>query len=182
MAIIEIVIIAVLSIILLGLVIYILYESVFAYISIRGPIFVSSAENRIKSAIELLGEINTDTKIVDLGSGDGIVLKAIAEKCPSKHIYGFEVNPFLVRRSQKMIQEAGLADRVHIIQKNFWDVDLAEFDVIFIYFNRTTIKKFDSKLKLVFRDGQKIISNYFKLSSFEPIKTINNVHLYELHH
>lgn len=174
------VIIAFLSIVVLGLFVFIVYQSVFAYISIRGPVFVSSAENRIVSAIELLGEIDENTKIADLGSGDGIVLKAIAGKCSSKHIYGFELNPFLVRRSQKMILESGLGDRVHISQKNFWDLNLADFDVIFIYFNLPTIKKFDAKFKKEFHPGQRLISNYFKLPSIEPVQTINSVHLYEI--
>ena len=70
-------------------------------------------------------------KTVDLGSGDGRLVIALA-KAGAK-AYGFEVNPFLMKRANKKIKQEGLDSNAFVYLKNLWKQDLSDFDIVTIY-------------------------------------------------
>ena len=174
-------IIAILVIAILAMIGLVLYQSVFLFIAARGPTYVPTADDKLAAMLTLCDHISTPvSRVADLGSGDGKVILALAHRFPRVEIHGYEINPFLVRRSRKAIAAAGFSDRVHIHQKSFWDVDYSLYDVLFIYFNAFTIRSFEQTLMREKKRGVHIISNYFRFEHQTPVRSLNDVHHYEL--
>ena len=63
----------------------------------RGAIYFPNTPANVEVAMTLAG-IGPGVHVVDLGSGDGRLLVACAERGAAAE--GYEINPFLVRRSR----------------------------------------------------------------------------------
>ena len=119
------------------------FIEVFLPLFFRGGMYVPSKDGRVKKMIDLL-EIKRGEKVIDLGSGDGRVVIALAQA--GAQAYGYEINPFLVSRARKKIKKLGLDKKAFIFQKNFWKEDLSEFDAVAVYGLPNMMKGLENKL------------------------------------
>jgi precorrin-6B methylase 2 len=140
-----------------------------------GAIYVPTKRDRVERMVTLAG-VRPGEKAVDLGSGDGRLVIALARAGAEAH--GYEVNPLLVRRSRKSIRAAGLEDRVFICQGSFWDADLAAFDVIAVYGMQHVMGRLERKLEREMKDGARLVANSFDLPTWEPLEKSGGVYLY----
>lgn len=67
-----------------------------------------------------LAEVTSDDIIYDLGSGDGRVVIAGAQKCGARGV-GIDINPARIRQAQENAMEAGVCDRVDFRQENLFN-------------------------------------------------------------
>lgn len=172
------IIIIVLAFMLTALLLFVGHQAVFAFTMLHGPVFVPSADEKLAAMLDL-PTVPKHAKIIDLGSGDGKVLIALAKKFKT-HIDGVEINPILVRRSRKNIEKAGLSDQITVMSKSFWDVKLHDYDVVFLYGTSYIMKKLEQKVKVEMKPNTQFVSNFFRFPTLNPIKTKNDVHLYRL--
>lgn len=173
-------IVVIVFMIMLAVVIYVLsrvFFSLFTMSLFHGPYFAGTSPDRI-SSIKKLAEIKKGDKVVDLGSGDGRVLIALAKQ--GADATGLELNPWLVNKSEKRIKRAKLSDRINIKQTNFWQYGLSQYDVIVIYGIGYIMERLEKKLKQEVKPDARIISIYFQFPNLEPVKTDNEVHLYRI--
>lgn len=138
--------------------------------------FVPSAQDRLDTMIEL-SEVKTGQKSVDLGSGDGRVVIAMAKAGAEAH--GYEVNPKLVAEAQKNITEEGLEGKAFIHEMNFWDGDLSDFDVISVYGITSIMDRLEKKCQSELKSGAKVVSNYFTFPDWQPAVVKEKVYLYK---
>ena len=71
-------------------------------------------------------EIKSNSTVVDIGSGNGIISILLSKKIKAKKIYGVEVQSDVAEMSQRSIKLNGLENIVEIINKNIKDI----FDVL----------------------------------------------------
>jgi SAM-dependent methyltransferase len=94
----------------------------------HGPPYKSSDLSELEN---LLKELKLKKgKIVDLGSGDGRVVKLFAEK--GFYAHGIETNLFLYFYSLAKLA-FGNVKNAKIQFGNFWNVDYSKFDIIYIF-------------------------------------------------
>lgn len=141
------------------------------------PVFVRSSDERLATMLQL-PQIQSGDRLLDMGSGDGKVVIALAKKFPNCTVVGVEFNPALVQTSKKAIKAAGLNNRISIICQSFWKTDLSNFDVVFLYGTSYIMEKLEKKVRIEMRPGTQFVSNYFKFPTLKPKKTIAQVHLY----
>lgn len=91
-----------------------------------------------------------------------------------------EINPILVRSSRKHIAHKKLDALISIEHKSLWDVDLGQYDVVFLYGTSYIMKKLEKKVLNEMKHGSQVISNYFRFPNLKPNKTLNNVLLYKI--
>ena len=79
---------------------------------------------------------------VDLGSGDGRVVLAVAKRFSCKCV-GVECDSSRVVQSRKLAQQAGaaIAGRVTFYKADVCNVDLSKVDVVYVYLEASTLKK-----------------------------------------
>lgn len=137
--------------------------------------FVTTSSDKIKTLIQL-SECKRGGKVVDLGSGDGRVVIALARA--GFDVVGFEIRKELVERSLQKIAALGLDQKITIYHQNFWDANLSEFDLIYIYGMQSMLAKLEEKLETEMKVGAKFISNIFRLPHWKPQKVKDNFYVY----
>lgn len=142
----------------------------------QGAPFVPSGNKRIELMRQLANFKDTDV-FLDIGSGDGRVLRHVAKFV--KEARGIEINPILVLLSI-IINRIYRIDNINIIQKDFWNTDLSDVDVLFVYCIDSKMEKLEKKIKIEMRQGTRIVSNGFILPTINLAQEINKVSLYVL--
>lgn len=140
-----------------------------------GAVYVPTKEEKMKIILEF-AEIKPGNRAVDLGSGDGRLVIALAQN--GALVYGYEINPLLVKSSQKNISMLGLEDKAFIYGKNFWNQDLSGYDIVIIYGMTHVMEKLEKKLSKELKKNTKIISHGFVFPNWKPAKAKNNIYLY----
>jgi hypothetical protein len=148
----------------------------FIFPQIKGAVYVPSADERIQTMIDLL-KLKKGQIMTDLGSGDGRVLIAFAQKGIEAH--GYELNPILVRRAKENIRQAGLEKKAFVHWQSFWDVDFSQFDAVTVYGIPYIMKELEKKLWGNLKKGAKIASNAFTFPNWKPKQNKNDVYLYQ---
>lgn len=161
-----------LGIVILLVVIYFLWRPI-SHGAIYFPTTPRGVENMLK-----LADVQPGQKIVDLGSGDGRIVMALAKR--GVQATGYEINPVLARRSRDRIKKAGLADRATVYWESFWRIDLAQFDTIIVYGIPYIMRDLQKKLERELKPGTKIISNAYVFPGWTPVATEGKVMLYVL--
>jgi len=144
---------------------------------ICGTIYFPTTPANIDIAMKLAA-IGPGTQVVDLGSGDGRLLIACAER--GAHAEGYEVNPFLVHSSRQAIRAKGLGHLAVVHAKSMWRADLSKFDVVFVYGIPHIMKGLEKKFTGELKPGTKIVSNVFRLPDWKPVAQEGSVYLYEV--
>ena len=143
---------------------------------VRGAPPVPSSKRVIATFLEIAAEYRP-TKAVDLGAGDGRIVKALAEQ--GIEAYGYEINPLLVWWGNLRLKKAGLRRKGFLKTANLWSQNLGEFDFVVIYGLPNIMRHFEKKLEAELQPGALIVSNSFPLPTWKPVKKIENVYLYQ---
>lgn len=142
-----------------------------------GAFYASTREKTVKKMVEL-AQIKPGEKAVDLGSGDGRLVIALARA--DAKASGYEIDPFLVWLSRQKIRQAGLEKQAFIYRQSFWNKDLSEFDVVTIYGISQMMKRLEGKLKGELKAGARVVSNYYTFPDWAESKKEDRLHLYLL--
>lgn len=151
----------------------------FGFVVFRGSPYVPSRKNDIRQALRELYSIDSDDLLVDLGSGDGTVLREAAKI--GAIAVGYEINPILVVISRFLSHKY---KKIEIIFADFWSSQLPDkTTVVYIFSATRDMKNIIEKLqKETNRIGHKLnIISYG--SEFDDMKIVKNVgacHLYIL--
>lgn len=154
----------------LATVIYIIYIQL-----IPGAFYYPSAPDRVKTIFNNL-KINKNDTVIDLGSGDGRLLIAAAQK--GAKAIGYEMNPTIAYQSRQKIASLNLTNLITIKIKNFWKADLSSATVICVYQFPKYIKKLEKNLK---KSSHHVIvvSNNYPFPNQKPYLVKNNIYFYK---
>ena len=140
-----------------------------------GAWFEATPPEKVEQLIDLL-DIKPGQHAVDLGSGDGRVVLAMAKK--GAYAVGIEKDEKLVKESNHLIQLAGFSKHAKIIHANLWDIDLSSFEKVSVYQIKTIMKRLEQKLQKELPTGAYVVSNYWQFPTWKPSKKVGDVLLY----
>ncbi len=143
----------------------------------RGAIYDPSSHDQTRIIAEV-ASVRPGEKIADLGSGDGRVVIALAERGAEAH--GFEINPFLVRRSRINIRSAGLNGKAFIHWGSFWRADLSVFDAITVFQVGFVMGRLESKLRRELSPQARIVSHHWHFPTLVLKSVRQDVYLYKI--
>ncbi len=144
---------------------------------VHGAIFFPTTTRNVEAMIAL-ASLRAGDKVVDLGSGDGRIVIACAERGIKAE--GYEINPILVLLSRRAIRRAGVQDLAVIHWKSFWRADLALFNVIFVYGIPYIMSDLRRKFERELKPGTRVVSHVFQIPRWIPVKDKGNIHLYKI--
>ena len=113
-------------------------------------------------------QLKSEDKLVDLGCGDGCVLR-LFEKQGVKILSGYEVNfwAFTLAKLINIIKHS----RSKIYFKNFFKINLAEYNVVFCYLLEKQLSNLKEKFDQELKPGAKIISFDFEIKNWhKPVE------------
>lgn len=134
------------------------------------------SSGKVCRAILKASEDAPEGSIIDLGSGWGTLLFALARKYPDRKVIGYELSwvPWIYTYVYKIIYRL---HNVQIYRRNFLTADLSEASLLVCYlFPKGMI---DLQKKLAGESCPMLISSTFALPDCEPIETVRLDDLYK---
>lgn len=158
---------------------WLLFVSVvtFGFVVFRGAPYVPSRKRQLAVAFDELYPLSQHDVLVDIGSGDGIVLREAAKR--GARAIGYELNPVLVLISRLLSRQQPL---VATQLADFWFVSLpADTTVVYVFGESRDIVKMAKKVRDEAQRLQKsltFISYGFIVPGIEPVKKVGPYYLY----
>jgi hypothetical protein len=149
----------------------------FGFVVFRGAPYVPSKKDDIKRAFDELYPLKKSDLLVDIGSGDGVVLRQAAAR--GARAVGYELNPLLVVLSRWFSRKQ---PTVEIYLADFWSAKLPQqTTVVYTFGESRDIKKMADKIASeAKRLGKPLlfISYAFDVPHLTPIKKVGAHYLY----
>lgn len=150
----------------------------FGFVVFRGAPYVPSKKRQLAIAFDELYPLSEKDMLVDIGSGDGIVLREAAKR--KARAIGYELNPILVLITKLLSRHQPL---VEVRLADFWFVQLPpETTVVYVFGETRDIKKMAKKVQdEATRLNKKLffISFGFTVSGLKPVEKAGAYYLYE---
>ncbi len=158
--------------------IQLLFASLFFFLCLA---FVSGApyvpsNKRAAEAMIRLSKLKKDTRVIDLGSGDGRLLFLAAKQGASAT--GFEINPYLVLLTQLRALFGHYRGSVSVSWTNLWKARISDADVVFIYLLPWRMEELAKKLSSELKVGTLIVSNSFIFPNWKIVDKDEINHIY----
>lgn len=127
---------------------------------------VPTKQERIRKALKL-AKLKPRETLYDLGAGDGRVLFIAAREFGAKAV-GIEVGPIQCALIWLRLTANGLGDQVQIKWANFYNADVREADVVFVYATSTETMKLAPHLEKQMKPGSRLVSISADFPEWEP--------------
>lgn len=131
-----------------------------------GP-FVPTPVNVVDAALELAGVGERDV-VYDLGSGDGRIVLAAAQRFGAKSV-GIEWDEALCAQTSGEVRRLGLQDRVKVVQGDIFKQDVSAATVVTGYLLPKSWERLGPILKSQLKAGARVVSVNDPIPGWQPI-------------
>ena len=111
----------------------------------------------IVDAVLELAQVGDNDLVYDLGSGDGRIIPAAAQKFQARSV-GIEWNPSLCEEVSSVIAKLGLEDRVKVIEGDILDQDISPATVVTGYLLPKSWERLAPILERQLASGTRVVS------------------------
>jgi len=115
----------------------------------------------------VLARVKKGDVIYDLGSGDGRILIAAAQKYGARGV-GYEIDAGLVKLARENVRRAGVDKLVEIRQEDFLAADLSPASVVTLYLSYDGNLAVRNQLNLQLKPGTRVVSYTFDMGEWQP--------------
>lgn len=137
----------------------------------KGAPYVPTPPHVVWRMLEL-AEVSSDDVVYDLGSGDGRIVLAAAQRYGARGV-GIEIDPELVQKARKKARQLGVADRVTFRQRDLFEVDLSDATVVMLYLWPDMNNRLRPKLKRMLDPGDRVVSHSFDIDGWAADTTVS---------
>ena len=148
--------------------------------------YVASPAHVVDLMLEM-AKIKPGETVYDLGSGDGRIVIAAAEKYKAKAV-GVEISPKLVASATADIERAGLSGQARVMQGDVLQTDFTGADVVTMYLETQLNAKLRPRLEKFLRPGARVVSHDYPVPGWKAarVETVEGrqmhvIYLYEIH-
>lgn len=141
-----------------------------------GAPYVPTRSDRIKTIVKVI-EPKPGMNIVDLGSGDGRVVRALAKS--GAIVIGYEIQWLLVIWS-RILSKIKHLPTAQFYRQNLFNVNLKNYDVIVMYALPNMMHQLRQKFEAELQPGAKVISVAFPIDGWEHTSVENGVYVYKI--
>ena len=131
-----------------------------------GPPSRPTRPERIRHALKLVNLQSNET-LYDLGAGDGRVVLMAAREFGANTV-GIEVGPVQCVVIWLRIVASGLEDKIRLKWGNYFQADLSQADVIYVYATSREIMRLASHLQQQLKPGARVVSISADFPEWEP--------------
>lgn len=113
-----------------------------------------------------MAKVTKDDYVIDLGSGDGRVVRLAAQKYGARG-FGVDLDTELVSRSMRLARRDGVADRVAFAAQDLFATGIADATVLTMYLLPAVNMKLRPRLLSELKPGTRIVSHDFDLEDWK---------------
>ncbi|MFA5365101.1 MAG: methyltransferase domain-containing protein [Candidatus Bathyarchaeia archaeon] len=133
--------------------------------------FVASPTSVVRQML-ILADLKPGDVLYDLGSGDGRAVIMAAQDFGATSV-GIELRDDLTKKALTTINELGLNEKVQIIQKDIFHVNLSSADVVFLYLTTSANERIKPKMESELKPGTRVVSHDYEVLGWKP-ERVNN--------
>jgi protein-L-isoaspartate O-methyltransferase len=130
------------------------------------PPFITTPPEVVERMLAMVGTRPEDL-VVDLGSGDGRIVIAAAQKFGARGL-GIELDAALVDKSRKAARAAGVEDKVSFVHGDVLVADISRATVVTVYLLPALMAKLQSRFIDELAPGTRIVSHAFTMTGWVP--------------
>ena len=122
-----------------------------------------------------LAGVGSQDVVYDLGSGDGRIVIAAAQKFGARGV-GFDIDTALVAKARSNAQQAGVEGRASFRVQDAMTVDVSDATVVTLYLLAASNVKLRPLLTRALRPGARIVAHNYPIGDWEPdvVDTFND--------
>jgi cyclopropane fatty-acyl-phospholipid synthase-like methyltransferase len=128
--------------------------------------YVPSPDSVVEAILQLAQVTATDI-VYDLGSGDGRIPIAAAQRYGAIGV-GVEIDARLNRDAVDSAKKAGVSDRVRFLTQDLFEADISQATVVTLFLLPRINQDLMPKLKRELRPGTRIVSHQFDMGEQWP--------------
>ena len=114
-----------------------------------------------------LAKVGPRDVVYDLGSGDGRIVIAAAQKYGARGV-GIDIDPARIAESETNAKQAGVERRVTFRQQDVLQTDVSDATVVTLYMLSAINVKLRPILTKQLKPGTRIVSHSFAMGDWEP--------------
>ena len=150
-----------------------LFIATFGLAAFVGAPYLPIMKQDYEPLLDLAGVKDGQT-LIDLGSGDGRLMRAAAAR--GARVIGYEINPLLYLVSLAVCWP--YRTQVSVRLGDYWHAKLPESDVIYVFLLNRLMGRLDSKLRHELTRDTKVVSFVFEFPGRTPVATSRNAFVY----
>jgi SAM-dependent methyltransferase len=118
-----------------------------------------------------LADVGADDVLYDLGSGDGRIVIAAAERYGTQGI-GVDIDPKRVQEANANAEAAGVTELVEFREQDLFETDFSEATVVTLYLLSEINLRLKPRLLQELEPGTRIVSHAFDMGNWEPEESV----------
>jgi len=126
----------------------------------------------VVDAMLRMAAVNEKDYVVDLGSGDGIIVLSAARQYKASGM-GVDIDANLVTQSNERAQKLGITARVKFVQDDVFRADLSRASVLTLYLLPDMMIRLRAKLFNELKPGTRVVSHDYHLGDWSPDDSIS---------
>jgi len=145
----------------------------FALTVVTGAPYLPTLRRDYEEILDAL-DLPVGATVVDLGSGDGRFLRAVARR--GVRGVGYEVNPILWLVSRVVVRTHGDLVRIHLA--NYWRRRLPPADAVYVFQIARIMPALDRKLVTELTHPAYVVTNGFPMPGRTPVAAVRGAYVY----
>ena len=117
-------------------------------------------------------EVKPTDVVYDLGCGDGRIVIEAAKRYGARGVC-VEIDPKLVAEAKANAREAGVADKVRVLEQDLLQTDIRGATVVMLFLSVDMNLALRPKLWRELKPGTRIVSHWHRMGDWTPDKSID---------
>ena len=114
-----------------------------------------------------IGRVGPNDFVVDLGSGDGVIVLTAAAKLKARG-FGVDIDPELVKLSNSEAKKRGVADRAAFYVQDVFKTDIGKATVVTLYLLPNMMLDLRPKILAELKPGTRVVSHDYHFGEWTP--------------
>jgi hypothetical protein len=128
--------------------------------------YVPTSQVVVDKMLEM-GKVGPGDYVIDLGSGDGRIVIAAAQKHGARG-FGVDIDRRLVELANRLAAKAGVADRAVFYERDLFQTDFSRATVLTLYLLPEVVLMLRPKVLATLRPGTRIVSHDYDFGEWRP--------------
>jgi SAM-dependent methyltransferase len=137
--------------------------------AVKPDVIWMPTEDATVTAMLKMANVTKRDVVYDLGCGDGKIVIAAARQFGARGV-GIDIDPKMVKAARAAVKEAGVADRVTIIEGNIFDpsIKIGDATVVTLFLLQRLNEKLRPRLQAELKPGTRVVTNAFHMGPSWP--------------
>ncbi len=136
-------------------------------------LYVPTPQSIVDAMLEM-GGVTAKDHVLDLGSGDGRIVRTAAMRMGASGI-GVDIDTLLVTMANEAAQKEGVAARAKFVSQDLWTFDTSGATVVTVYLLPRALPRLKEKLLAELKPGTRIVAHDYAFPDWTP-QEVREIH------